>query len=121
MGHTPLGWAVDSEDWTMPGVNTIVNNITQHLRPGDVVLVHDAGGNRQQTIDALRILIPRLLHDGWKFDFPKTTVAAHPLALPAPPPADAANQPAASPSASSAPAKSASPTPSLSTSGSPAP
>jgi membrane peptidoglycan carboxypeptidase len=115
MGHTPLGWAVDSEDWQVPGVNTIVNNIKQHLHPGNVVLVHDAGGNRQQTIDALKILIPQLLHEGWTFDFPKTTVHAHPLPRPSP---DAPGGPPASPSTSPAPAGSAT-TPSPTLSGSP--
>jgi membrane peptidoglycan carboxypeptidase len=77
LGHTPLGWLVDPDDWTLPGASVIATRIEQQLTPRAVVLVHDGGGNRQETIDALKVLIPKLLHEGWTFDFPQTTVATH--------------------------------------------
>lgn len=46
-------WSIDSEDWTMPGVDRIVQNVLGSIGPGDVVLMHDAGGDRSQTIAAL--------------------------------------------------------------------
>ena len=79
LGMTPLGWLVDPDDWTLPGVDTIVTRINQQLTPRAVVLVHDGGGNREQTYQALQKLIPQLLDAGWTFDFPATTVKAHPL------------------------------------------
>ena len=79
MGHTPLGWVVDPDDWMLPGAATIKSRIEQQLEPRAVVLVHDGGGDRTQTIAALKTLIPKLLADGWKFDLPEVTMQAHPL------------------------------------------
>jgi peptidoglycan/xylan/chitin deacetylase (PgdA/CDA1 family) len=79
LGHTPLGWVVDPDDWRLPGVATIVSRIEKGIKPGAVLLVHDGGGNRQQTVDALAVLVPRLLAEGWTFDVPATTVKSHPL------------------------------------------
>ena len=79
MGHTPLGWVVDPDDWMLPGAATIKSRIKQQLEPRAVVLVHDGGGDRTQTIAALKTLIPELLADGWKFDLPEVTMQAHPL------------------------------------------
>src|SRR4051794_19478037 len=58
LGHTPLGWVVDPDDWLLPGAGVIADRIHQQLKPRAVVLVHDGGGDRQQTIDALTALIP---------------------------------------------------------------
>ncbi len=112
LGHTPLGWLVDPDDWKMPGATVIAARIEQQLTPRAVVLVHDGGGNRQQTVDALKILIPKLISEGWTFDFPATTAATHQPS--APPSSGTPSTPTdqASPSGSA----SASPTPSESTS-----
>ena len=75
LGMTPLTWTVDPEDWDTPGVDAIVQAVREQLKPGGVVLMHDGGGDRTETLQALAILIPQLLHDGWKFDFPGVTVA----------------------------------------------
>jgi membrane peptidoglycan carboxypeptidase len=123
-GHTPLGWVVDPDDWMLPGVATIVSRVRQQLTPRAVVLVHDGGGEREQTIAALRQLIPELLADGWTFDFPETTVAARPLPGSRPSPESSAVSPS-SPSSSASPSASASaspsPSPSPSASASPSP
>jgi membrane peptidoglycan carboxypeptidase len=79
LGHTPLGWLVDPDDWMLPGAEVIASRIEQQLTPRAVVLVHDGGGERGQTIAALKKVIPRLLGQGWTFDLPKVTIAAHPL------------------------------------------
>jgi cellulose synthase/poly-beta-1,6-N-acetylglucosamine synthase-like glycosyltransferase/peptidoglycan/xylan/chitin deacetylase (PgdA/CDA1 family) len=57
----------DSEDWTRPGVATIVRNATPAPGQGGIVLMHDAGGNRAETVAAIEILIPRLLARGYRF------------------------------------------------------
>ena len=75
LGMTPLGWVVDPDDWTLPGAGKIRERIKEQLRPRAVVLVHDGGGVREQTVAALRKLIPELLKDGWTFDLPETTAA----------------------------------------------
>jgi cellulose synthase/poly-beta-1,6-N-acetylglucosamine synthase-like glycosyltransferase/peptidoglycan/xylan/chitin deacetylase (PgdA/CDA1 family) len=58
---------LDSEDWKRPGVDRIVRNATPHGDRGAVVLFHDAGGDRSQTVAALDRLIPQLQQDGYKF------------------------------------------------------
>jgi membrane peptidoglycan carboxypeptidase len=79
LGHTPLGWVVDPDDWLLPGAGIIADRIEDQLTPRAVVLVHDGGGDRRQTIDALSTLIPRLKKKGWSFDLPERTVSARPL------------------------------------------
>jgi peptidoglycan-N-acetylglucosamine deacetylase len=69
-GLRPLGWSVDPRDWSRPGVTAIVGTVQRELRPGGVVLLHDAGGDRSQTVTALRQLLPWLTAQGYAFDFP---------------------------------------------------
>ena len=60
LGMQPLGWSVDSRDWRRPGVAEIVRRVQQDVHPGAVVLLHDGGGDREQTIGALELLLPWL-------------------------------------------------------------
>ncbi|MGW1723241.1 glycosyltransferase [Streptomyces sp. NPDC002306] len=57
----------DSEDWRRPGVDTIVRNATPHGGKGAIVLMHDSGGDRRQTVQALDRLIPELGAKGYTF------------------------------------------------------
>ncbi len=63
---------VDSNDWQRPGVDAIVNAVLPAGPTGGVVLLHDAGGDRSQTIAALDRLIPQMQAEGVTF----TTVTA---------------------------------------------
>jgi peptidoglycan-N-acetylglucosamine deacetylase len=67
---TPLDWSVDPRDWARPGVSEIVRTIVQTTRTGSIILEHDGGGNRAQTVAALKIAIPRLLGEGYRFAVP---------------------------------------------------
>jgi cellulose synthase/poly-beta-1,6-N-acetylglucosamine synthase-like glycosyltransferase/peptidoglycan/xylan/chitin deacetylase (PgdA/CDA1 family) len=58
---------LDSQDWQRPGVAAIVANATPRGRRGAVVMMHDSGGDRAQTVAALNRLIPSLLAKGWQF------------------------------------------------------
>lgn len=60
-------WHQDTEDWKNPGVNTIVNTVLNGIKEGDVVLFHDGGGNREQTVKALEEILPELKKQGYKF------------------------------------------------------
>jgi len=66
----PLDWSVDPRDWSMPGVHKIVRNIMKNTQPGSIILEHDGGGNRSETVEALRIVLPRLLDEGYRFATP---------------------------------------------------
>ncbi len=67
MDMTPVDWSVDPRDWARPGVRSIVDNIMTNTRTGSIILEHDGGGNRSQTVAALKIVIPRLLDAGYRF------------------------------------------------------
>ena len=64
---TPLDWSVDPRDWARPGVRAIVANIMANTRTGSIILEHDGGGNRSETVAALKVVIPRLLDEGYHF------------------------------------------------------
>jgi cellulose synthase/poly-beta-1,6-N-acetylglucosamine synthase-like glycosyltransferase/peptidoglycan/xylan/chitin deacetylase (PgdA/CDA1 family) len=57
----------DTEDWSRPGVSQIVANVIGKLNGGGVVMMHDAGGNRAQTVAALPALISALRARGYSF------------------------------------------------------
>ena len=69
-GLTPLAWSVDPRDWSRPGVRAIVRDIVADTRTGSIILEHDGGGNRSQTVAALKIWLPRLLEAGYRFTTP---------------------------------------------------
>jgi peptidoglycan/xylan/chitin deacetylase (PgdA/CDA1 family) len=50
-------WSVDTNDYAQPGVPTIVERALEGARPGDIILMHDAGGTRTETIEALPAII----------------------------------------------------------------
>jgi cellulose synthase/poly-beta-1,6-N-acetylglucosamine synthase-like glycosyltransferase/peptidoglycan/xylan/chitin deacetylase (PgdA/CDA1 family) len=56
---------LDSRDWERPGVKRIVASSTPKGRAGEILLMHDAGGDRSQTVAALDRLLPRLIRDGY--------------------------------------------------------
>ncbi|MFJ7954537.1 polysaccharide deacetylase family protein [Lysinibacillus sp. NPDC096418] len=60
-------WHLDTMDWKSPGVYKIVNTVLKGVREGSVVLFHDGGGNRQQTLKALEKILPELEKQGYKF------------------------------------------------------
>ncbi|MFJ9029613.1 polysaccharide deacetylase family protein [Streptomyces sp. NPDC102274] len=70
MGMEPLAWTVDTLDWETPGTDTIVRRVVDGAGPGVVVLNHDAGGDRSQSVAALRRYLPRLLDDGYRIAVP---------------------------------------------------
>jgi peptidoglycan/xylan/chitin deacetylase (PgdA/CDA1 family) len=70
MKMVPLDWSVDPRDWAEPGTASIIRNIMTNTRPGSIILEHDGGGNRSETVQALRVVLPRLLGDGYRFTTP---------------------------------------------------
>ncbi|MFE7672199.1 polysaccharide deacetylase family protein [Streptomyces albidoflavus] len=70
LGMDAFAWTVDSLDWKEPGTRTIIDQVLGGAGPGVIVLAHDAGGDRSQTVTALRTWLPRLLADGHRFTVP---------------------------------------------------
>jgi peptidoglycan-N-acetylglucosamine deacetylase len=75
-------WSVDSRDYTQPGTDAIVRNVVRDAHPGAIVLMHDAGGERSQTLAALPRIVRRLRAQGYRF------VTVPQLLLESPPSAD---------------------------------
>ena len=61
-----IGWDVDTEDWRLPGADAIASRILS-VQPGQVILMHDGGGDRSQTVEGLRIALPQLVEQGYSF------------------------------------------------------
>ncbi|EDY43434.2 polysaccharide deacetylase family protein, partial [Streptomyces sp. SPB074] len=64
-GMEPLAWSVDTRDWSRPGAAAITRRVLAGAAPGAVVLCHDGGGDRAQTVAALRGFLPRLRAAGF--------------------------------------------------------
>ncbi len=60
-------WTVDPQDWREPGADAIVDDVIARVTAGDVVLLHDGGGDRSQTVRALDRLLDRLDRAGFDF------------------------------------------------------
>lgn len=60
-------WTVDSRDWTKPGTAAIVKHVLSGVHNGSVVLMHDGGGNRTQTVAALPTILKALKAQGYGF------------------------------------------------------
>ena len=90
LGYLSVGLHVDPDDWKRPGVDEIVKRAiagveaSSEERSGNVVLLHDAGGNREQTVEALPILIDRLRALGYRIVPVSTLIGLTPAqAMPA--------------------------------------
>jgi peptidoglycan-N-acetylglucosamine deacetylase len=65
--YTTVLWDGSAGDWKLPGVHVIVNETLSYARNGAILLLHDGGGNRAQTVAALPIIIATLKNRGFKF------------------------------------------------------
>ncbi|MFF5970340.1 polysaccharide deacetylase family protein [Streptomyces sp. NPDC012769] len=72
-GMRPLGWNVDTKDFDRPGTAAIVHTVKSELSNGPTILFHDGGGDRRQTVAALRQVLPWLKEQGRSFSFPVRT------------------------------------------------
>jgi peptidoglycan/xylan/chitin deacetylase (PgdA/CDA1 family) len=93
-GLTSVVWTADSRDFEKPGVDAIVHHALDGLRPGSIILLHDGGGNRDQTIAALPTIIERIQAAGYRIaPICRTDLNAPPPPIPAPAPVASAPPP----------------------------
>lgn len=64
LGYAVVLWTIDPQDWQRPSTDQIVSHILSHVYPGAIVLMHDGGGDRSQSAEALRRLLPQLAAQG---------------------------------------------------------
>jgi peptidoglycan-N-acetylglucosamine deacetylase len=67
LGMTTITWDVDPRDWSLPGTGTIYSNVVSHARNGSIILMHDGGGPRSETLAALPQIIDTLRARGFGF------------------------------------------------------
>ena len=79
-------WSVDTSDYARPGVTRIMYTALSGARPGAIILMHDGGGDRSQTVAALPRVITRLRQRGFRLMTLSQLVAADPPPTHQPPP-----------------------------------
>ncbi len=67
LGMLMVLWSVDSKDYERPGVRRIVDGVVAAARPGAIVLMHDGGGDRSQTVAAIAQIVKRLRAKHYRF------------------------------------------------------
>ncbi len=65
--YSVIIWSVDTRDWAGTPTSTIVGNVMKNVKSGDIILMHDYVTKSCHTIEALKIIIPRLLDEGYTF------------------------------------------------------
>ena len=67
LGKALVLWDVDPQDWRQPGAGQIASYVLSHANPGAIVLMHDGGGGRSQTVAALETVLAELASRGYEF------------------------------------------------------
>lgn len=62
----PIDWSIDPFDWKRPGTRAIRARLLQ-AKAGEILLCHDGGGERSETVAALTAVIPTLQRRGLRF------------------------------------------------------
>jgi peptidoglycan/xylan/chitin deacetylase (PgdA/CDA1 family) len=60
-------WSIDPKDFLQPPAAAITRTVLSQATSGAIVLLHDGGGDRQQTIEAVSAIIPKLKQQGYRF------------------------------------------------------
>lgn len=60
-------WDVDTRDWEHPGADALVEHVATHTNNNSIILFHDGGGSRQDTVDALPAILEQLSGKGFEF------------------------------------------------------
>jgi peptidoglycan/xylan/chitin deacetylase (PgdA/CDA1 family) len=61
-------WSLDANDWRRPGASAIARRVVRGTSNGTIVLMHDGGGNRSQTVTALKSVLRTLKARGYRFE-----------------------------------------------------
>ncbi|HSL86524.1 MAG TPA: glycosyltransferase, partial [Bacteroidales bacterium] len=67
LGYTVIANSIDPKDWEDPTVEEIYQKVMDQLPEGNVILLHDSGGNRENTVEALPLIIEELKNQGYEF------------------------------------------------------
>ena len=64
-GLTAVLWSDDPRDWTRPGTSAVVARVLAEAAPGAIVELHDGGGDRSETVQALPMIVEGLRARGY--------------------------------------------------------
>jgi peptidoglycan/xylan/chitin deacetylase (PgdA/CDA1 family) len=67
LGYAVVMWDIDPQDWRQPGADILANHIVSSVYPGAIVLSHDGGGDRTQTVQAYEKVLADLSAQGYAF------------------------------------------------------
>ena len=67
LGMQTITWDVDPRDWTTPGASAVYSRVVGAARAGSIILMHDGGGPRGGTLEALPRIIDTLRARGYRF------------------------------------------------------
>lgn len=67
LGLSTILWSVDPKDWSRPGTDAIIKNVLDATHNGSIILMHDGGGDRSETVAALPTIIATLAQRGFQF------------------------------------------------------
>jgi len=68
LGYELVLWDLDPQDWRQPGADQISSYVVSNAYPGAIVLMHDGGGYRDQTVVALNTILSTLSAQGYRFE-----------------------------------------------------
>ena len=57
LGLVTVTWSVDPRDWALTDPVAIATAVIDHLHPGAIVLLHDGGGDRSATLEAVPLIV----------------------------------------------------------------
>jgi len=60
-------WSIAPKDFLQPPASAIAPRVLSQAKPGAIVLMHDGGGNRKHSVEALSAIIPQLKQQGYRF------------------------------------------------------
>lgn len=70
LGMQPLAVVNTIDDWNQSDPDVLTENLRIAMRPGEIVLVHDGGGDRGPSVRAVRTVVDERLAAGWEFTLP---------------------------------------------------
>jgi peptidoglycan/xylan/chitin deacetylase (PgdA/CDA1 family) len=78
-GMLTIEWDVDPTDWARPGTDAIISRVLGQTRPGSIILMHDGGGLRNQSVAAADVILGTLARRGYKVVSVETLLGLKPI------------------------------------------
>lgn len=67
LGYHCFAWSIDTKDWYFKRPSKICREVSENLHPEAIVLMHDGGGNRVNTVNALQMIIDECRSRNYQF------------------------------------------------------